>query len=82
MSRPTAWSRVQPGFTDLITAIFFLSGCVLASVGILGRYMIMILEQVRGRPAYVVMDHVPGTPLSPASSTISTKLGPKQLMPA
>ncbi|MGH7179058.1 MAG: glycosyltransferase family 2 protein [Tepidisphaeraceae bacterium] len=58
-----AWNRVTAGFTDLITAIFFLSGCVLASVGILGRYMIMILEQVRGRPAFVVMDHVRGAPM-------------------
>jgi len=64
-----AWERVTAGFTDLITAIFFLSGCVLASVGILGRYMIMILEQVRGRPAYVVMDHVPGTALPAAMTT-------------
>jgi dolichol-phosphate mannosyltransferase len=63
-----AWTRVEPGFTDIITAIFFLSGCVLASVGILGRYMIMILEQVRGRPAYVVMDHVPGMTLPALAS--------------
>jgi len=59
-----AWTRVEPGFTDIITAIFFLSGCVLASVGILGRYMIMILDQVRGRPSFVVADHVPGTALA------------------
>ena len=65
-----AWEKVEPGFTDLITAIFFLSGCVLASVGILGRYMIMILEQVRGRPAYIVMDHVQGTPLAGTKSAV------------
>lgn len=59
-----AWTKVEPGFTDLITAIFFLSGCVMASVGILGRYMIMILEQVRGRPPFIIMDHVQGTPLA------------------
>ncbi len=55
------WNEVQPGFTDLITAIFFLSGCVMASVGILGRYMIMILEQVRGRPPFIIADHVSPT---------------------
>jgi glycosyltransferase involved in cell wall biosynthesis len=71
-----AWDRVEPGFTDLITAIFFLSGCVLASVGILGRYMIMILEQVRGRPSFIVADHVPGTPLA-AASRAGAKLGRK-----
>ncbi|MBC8107184.1 MAG: glycosyltransferase family 2 protein [Anaerolineae bacterium] len=67
-----AWSKVEPGFTDLITAIFFLSGCVMASVGILGRYMIMILEQVRGRPPFIVMDHIQGTPL--AGTTPAVKI--------
>jgi dolichol-phosphate mannosyltransferase len=62
------WKLLHPqwvvaGFTDLITAIFFLSGCILAALGIVGRYMMMILEQVRGRPAYIVMDHVNGSPL-------------------
>lgn len=58
-------NRVVAGFTDLITAIFFLSGCILASLGILGRYLMMILEQVRGRPPFIVMDHVHGVALSP-----------------
>jgi glycosyltransferase involved in cell wall biosynthesis len=57
-------NRVVAGFTDVITAIFFLSGCILASVGIVGRYLMMILEQVRGRPAYIVMDHVAGVAIS------------------
>lgn len=56
---------VGPGFTDLITAIFFLSGCTLASLGIVGRYLMMILEQVRGRPPFIIMDHVHGIPISP-----------------
>jgi glycosyltransferase involved in cell wall biosynthesis len=58
------WNLVAPGFTDLITAIFFLSGCTLASLGILGRYLTMILEQVRGRPQFVIADHVEGLALS------------------
>ena len=56
---------VGPGFTDLITAMFFLSGCTLASLGIVGRYLMMILEQVRGRPPSVIMDHVHGVAISP-----------------
>jgi polyisoprenyl-phosphate glycosyltransferase len=48
------WHDVTPGFTDTITAVFFLSGCILAAIGILGRYQMMILEQLRGRPAWVV----------------------------
>lgn len=56
--------RVVAGFTDLITAIFFTGGCILASLGILGRYMMMVLDQVRGRPAYTIMDHYHGGVLS------------------
>jgi glycosyltransferase involved in cell wall biosynthesis len=57
-------NKVVAGFTDLITAIFFLSGCILASLGILGRYLMMILEQVRGRPPFIVMDHVHGVAIT------------------
>jgi glycosyltransferase involved in cell wall biosynthesis len=59
------WNLVVPGFTDLITAIFFLSGCILASLGILGRYLLVILEQVRGRPPFVITERAEGLPLSP-----------------
>jgi polyisoprenyl-phosphate glycosyltransferase len=58
------WNLVVPGFTDLITAIFFLDGCILAALGILGRYLMVILEQVRGRPQFVIADHVQGLVLS------------------
>jgi len=58
------WNKVVPGFTDIITAIFFLSGAILASVGIVGRYLLMILEQVRQRPAFIVMEQVSGVPLT------------------
>jgi dolichol-phosphate mannosyltransferase len=63
------WNAVEPGFTDIITAIFFLSGCILLSLGIVGRYLVMILEQVRGRPAFVVRDVVRGEPLRPARAS-------------
>jgi dolichol-phosphate mannosyltransferase len=58
------WDRVVPGFTDLITAIFFLSGAILASLGIVGRYLMMILDQVRQRPPFVIMEQIQGVPLS------------------
>ena len=58
------WNKVVPGFTDIITAIFFLSGAILASVGIVGRYLMMILDQVRHRPVFIVMEQVSGMPLT------------------
>jgi dolichol-phosphate mannosyltransferase len=63
------WNLVVPGFTDLITAIFFLCGCILVSVGILGRYLMMILEQVRGRPSFIVADHVRGLSITTPMKT-------------
>jgi dolichol-phosphate mannosyltransferase len=51
------WQKVTPGFADMIVSILFLSGCTLMSIGILGRYLMMVLDQVRGRPAFVVMEH-------------------------
>lgn len=72
------WDSVVAGFTDLITAIFFLSGCVLASLGILGRYTLLILEQVRARPAFVVMDLIPGDTI-PITSSATVSLGPAGL---
>jgi polyisoprenyl-phosphate glycosyltransferase len=45
---------VVPGFTDIIVSLLFLCGCILVSLGIIGRYLMLILDQVRGRPPYVV----------------------------
>lgn len=59
---------ITPGFTDIIVSILFLSGCILVALGVLGRYMILILNQVRGRPAYVVKRAVPPAPIPPDPS--------------
>ncbi len=48
--------QIVPGFTDIITAIFFLSGCILGAIGIIGKYLMLILDQLRGRPTFVVLD--------------------------
>lgn len=66
------WHSVTPGYTDIICAILFLSGTILAAVGIIGRYLIMILEQVRGRPAYIVMHKQEPSALTPSHATITT----------
>lgn len=65
------WHDVEPGYTDIICAILFLSGTILAAVGIIGRYLMMILEQVRGRPAYIVMQKHEPAALSPAHATMN-----------
>jgi hypothetical protein len=43
-----------------------LSGAILAALGIVGRYLMMILEQVRQRPPFVIMEQVQGVVLAPS----------------
>jgi dolichol-phosphate mannosyltransferase len=57
------WHEIVPGYTDIICSILFLCGTIVAAVGVLGRYLMMILEQVRGRPAFIVMTHLSPKPL-------------------
>jgi dolichol-phosphate mannosyltransferase len=59
------WDEVRAGFTDTITAIFFLGGCTLVALGILGHYLRIILEQLRGRPAWIVRRHAAPTAAAP-----------------
>lgn len=58
-----ARERIVPGFTDIIASILFLSGCILALLGIVSRYLILILEQLRGRPLFIIKEQVKGGPL-------------------
>jgi polyisoprenyl-phosphate glycosyltransferase len=44
------------GWTSLIVSLFFLTGLVLVSLGVLGLYIGRIFEQVKQRPIFVVGD--------------------------
>ena len=66
IAKLTWWHIAEPGYTDIICAILFLSGTILFSVGVLGRYLMMVVEQTRGRPAFIVMDHLAPAPLGAA----------------
>jgi dolichol-phosphate mannosyltransferase len=43
----------------LLVSTFFLGGCILWSVGMLGEYIGRIYEQVKERPIYLLKDHSP-----------------------
>ena len=57
-----AWTIVsqllgaQPasGWIDLMNCVAFFGGCQLTSIGVLGEYLGRTLDQVRGRPLYIV----------------------------
>lgn len=50
--------NIVPGYTDIIVAILFLSGCILLAIGINGSYLRILIEQTRDRPSYIIRDKV------------------------
>lgn len=44
------------GWTSVIVSLYFLSGILLFGMGVLGTYLGKVLNQVKGRPSYVVVD--------------------------
>ena len=47
-----------PGFATLVLLILFFGGMTLFSVGLLGEYVIRIMEEVKRRPRYFVREQV------------------------
>jgi len=43
-----------PGYTDIIASVLFLGGLQLISLGIIGKFMAIILVEVRDRPTYII----------------------------
>jgi polyisoprenyl-phosphate glycosyltransferase len=46
--------RNVPGYTDLIASTLFLGGLILLYLGILGRYILVILDHLKHRPEYLL----------------------------
>jgi len=46
--------KAVPGWTSLMVSIYFLSGVILTSMGIIGIYIGNIFTQVKNRPHYIV----------------------------
>ncbi len=60
------------GFATQVLLIIFFGGLTLFSVGLLGEYVIRIMEEVRGRPRYIVRElvgdgGVPGSEADPSA---------------
>ncbi len=45
-----------PGYTDLIASTLFLGGLILLYLGILGRYILVILDHLKHRPEYLLAE--------------------------
>ena len=46
------------GYSSLIISIWFLSGCILIMLGIVGLYIGKTFEQVKNRPIYIIEEKV------------------------
>jgi dolichol-phosphate mannosyltransferase len=54
IARFLLWGIPVAGWTSMMVSVYFLSGVILAFLGILGLYVGKIFEEVKGRPLYVV----------------------------
>jgi len=50
------WSSPIEGWTSLIVSLYFLSGLVIGSIGMLGLYIGKIFDEVKNRPLYIIQE--------------------------
>lgn len=47
-----------PGYASLITVMLFTNGLVLLGLGVIGEYLSRVFTEVKGRPLYLIQDHL------------------------
>jgi glycosyltransferase involved in cell wall biosynthesis len=55
-----AFGRDVPGYATLASAIFFLGGLQLLSIGVLGEYIARIFAETKRRPLYIIEATIDG----------------------
>jgi len=50
------WSTPIEGWTSLIVSMYFLSGLIIASIGMASLYIGKIFDEVKNRPLYIIQD--------------------------
>jgi polyisoprenyl-phosphate glycosyltransferase len=48
-----------PGYTDIVASVLFLGGLVLIYLGVLGRYLEIVVDHLRLRPEYLIRPESP-----------------------
>jgi polyisoprenyl-phosphate glycosyltransferase len=65
-------SKPVAGWTSVMVSIYFLSGMLMANMGLLGVYLGKIFNETKGRPIYVIQDRVGFTDADWHSSDINS----------
>ena len=52
---------LEPGFTTLVLLLTFLAGLILASIGVVGEYVMRVVTEVTGQPRHAVREEVDGS---------------------
>jgi dolichol-phosphate mannosyltransferase len=52
--RHLIWAVPVEGWTSLIVSLYFLSGLIIGSIGMVGLYVGKVFDQVKGRPKYII----------------------------
>jgi len=50
------WGMTVPGWTSTILFISFFSGLILFSLGVISQYILLIYEEVKARPGYIIRE--------------------------
>ena len=50
------WGQTVPGWTSTILFISFFSGLILFSLGVISQYILLIYEEVKNRPGYIIRE--------------------------
>jgi dolichol-phosphate mannosyltransferase len=58
VGRLAGWVSAGTGFAALMTVLLVGQGAILAMLGVLGEYLWRTFDQVRGRPRYVIQEHI------------------------
>lgn len=51
------FESIPNGWTTLVTLITFFSGVIIFFLGIIGKYISLIFEEVKSRPLYIIQNH-------------------------